>query len=69
MNIYSLTKKELEAKQAELEASFNKVRDELSSFIESTEATIKEKTSEMDRLSAEYNEITEELNKRDGKAK
>lgn len=67
-NINTLTKKELEEKKTELEKLFNQVRDELSAFIESTETTIKEKTSKMDELSSEWVKINNEINKRDGRA-
>jgi len=67
-NINTLTKKELEEKKIELEKLFNQVRDELSAFIESTETTIKEKTSKMDELSSEWIKINNEINKRDGKS-
>lgn len=67
-NINTLTKKELEEKKVELEKLFNQVRDELSAFIESTETTIKEKTSKMDELSSEWLKINNEINKRDGKS-
>lgn len=67
INIQTQTKKELEAKKNELETEFNRVRDELSHFIESTESVIKEKTSLMDKLSTEWTEINAEINKRDGK--
>lgn len=42
-NIQTLTKKELETKKSELEAKFNKARDELGDFIKSTETEIDEK--------------------------
>ena len=67
MNIQTQTKKELETKKTELETQFNRVRDELSEFIMSTESIIKEKTELMDKLSAEWAEITKEIEKRNGK--
>ncbi len=67
MEIQTMTKKELEDKQNELEKQFNVIRDELSDYIKSTEAVIKEKTERMGKLSTEYSEIKTELDKRDGK--
>ena len=67
MNIQTQTKKELETKKTELETQFNRVRDELSEFIMSTESVIKEKTEIMDKLSTEWAEITKEIEKRNGK--
>lgn len=67
--IQTMTKKELETRKIELESQFNKVRDELSAFIESTEAVIKEKTVKMDDISKEWNEINSEIDKRDGKGR
>lgn len=67
--IQTMTKKELEARKKELEEQFNKVRDELSGFIQSTESVIKEKTEDMDRISKEWNEINAEIDKRDGRAR
>ena len=68
MNIQTQTKKELETKKTELETQFNRVRDELSEFIMSTESVIKEKTEIMDKLSTEWAEITKEIEKRNGKS-
>lgn len=68
MNIQAQTKKELETKKTELETQFNRVRDELSEFIMSTESVIKEKTELMDKLSTEWAEITKEIEKRNGKS-
>lgn len=67
MNIQTRTKKELEDRKNELETEFNLVRDELSRFIESTEHVIKEKTELMDKLSSEWTEINNEIDKRNGK--
>lgn len=61
------TKNELEARSKELENEFNNVRDSLAEFIQSTQTTIENMTSKMDELSKEYNEINEELEKRDGR--
>ena len=61
------TKNELEARSKELENEFNTVRDSLAEFIQSTQTTIENMTSKMDELSKEYNEINEELEKRDGR--
>ena len=68
MDIKISTKSELMARNKELETEFNKIRDELAEYIESTHAVIEEKTKRMDELSEEYKQITEELNKRDGNA-
>lgn len=68
-SIQIMTKMELETRKKELEEQFNKIRDDLASFIESTETVIKEKTNEMDSLSKEWNEINTEINKRDGKTR
>ena len=69
MEIKTMTKKELEARKKELEEQFNKVRDELSEFIQSTESVIKGKTDDMDKISKEWNEINAEIDKRDGRAR
>ena len=61
------TKSELEARNKEIEGEFNKVRDELADYIESTKAKIEEMTQRMDVLHNEYLEITAEIDKRDGK--
>lgn len=68
MDIKISTKNELTARSKELEIEFNKIRDELAEYIESTHTVIEEKTNRMDELSEEYKQITEELNKRDGNA-
>lgn len=61
------TKNELEARNKQIEQDFNKVRDELADYIESTKVKIEEMTKKMDALHNEYLEITTEINKRDGK--
>ena len=68
MDIKILTKNELMSKKEELEKEFNTVKDKLANFIESTHATIKGYTDNMDKLSEEYKKINEELDKRNGNA-
>lgn len=66
MDIKTSTNSELTNRKNELETKFNKIRDELAEFIKSTHSTIESKTTEMDKISAEYKQITEELCKRNG---
>lgn len=67
MNIKTSTKSELETRSKEIENQFNNIRDELSEYINSTKTKIEELTKQMDILHSEYVEITNEINKRDGK--
>ena len=68
MDVRISTKSELEQRSKEVEAEFNTVRDELAAYIDSTKTKIEELTKRMDKLHDEYMEITNEINKRDGKS-
>ncbi|MBP5724049.1 MAG: hypothetical protein J6X18_10835 [Bacteroidales bacterium] len=68
MDVRISTKSELEQRCKEVEAEFNTVRDELAAYIESTKTKIEELTKRMDKLHDEYMEITNEMDKRDGKS-